>query len=605
MGDEMLKERLKKVPLQSGVYLFKNREGQVLYVGKARVLRQRMRSYFQAPEKMHPKVKAMMARVSDFDFIVTHTEMEALILENNLIKAYKPRYNIDLRDDKSYPYIKVSMADRFPRVYLAREKKDGMSRYFGPYTNVTSLRDTLKLLNAVFGLRSCRTMKSRRRPCLNRDMGKCLSPCSGEISEEEYGRRVEALITFLEGNFQEIVQEKEKEMTMAARNLEFEKAARLRDQIQSIRQLGEKQKIELASPCEFDLVGILSGERENLVLLFKIRSGKIVGKDTFWLNRPIQEDENEAMEFFIKQYYDENPDVPPEILLSHLPSDFKLLEAWLKSRIARRVELRVPQRGEKKQVLDMLLENARLLLEEKQREENTQNAALLHLSQVLDLEAVPDRLECFDVSHLGGEETVASMVVFSGGQPQKKAYRHFKIKTEQNNDTASLAEAVERRFQNARQANPAFLPEPDLILVDGGRGQVNAVAAVLKVMDIDIPLFGLAEKNEAIYRPGSAEPLLLAARDNGLQLLQRLRDEAHRFAIEYNRKRRSRKVRASALDGIPGIGEQRKKSLLAHFGSVARIKEASLDEIAAVPGMNRKAAGAVLDFFKESGLGVK
>ena len=598
MGDEMLKERLKKVPLQPGVYLFKNREGQVLYVGKARVLRQRMRSYFQAPERMHPKVKAMMAWVSDFDFIVTHSEMEALILENNLIKSYKPRYNIDLRDDKSYPYIKVTVADKFPRVYLAREKKDGVSRYFGPYTDVTSLRDTLKLLNGVFGLRSCRTMKSRRRPCLNRDMGKCLSPCSGEISEEEYSQRVQALITFLEGDFQEIVREKEKEMAMAARSLEFEKAARLRDQIQSLRQLGEKQKIELASPYELDLVGMLSGEKENLVLVFKVRSGKIVGKDTFWLKRPIQEDENEAMEFFIKHYYDENPDIPPEILLSHLPSESKLVEAWLKSRVSHRVELRVPQRGEKKQVLNMLLENARLLLEEKQREENKQLAALTHLARVLDLEVVPNRLECFDVSHLAGEETVASMVVFIGGQPEKKAYRHFKIRTQQNNDTASLAETVRRRLENARQANPAFLPEPDLILVDGGLGQVNAVAAVLQEMNLDIPMFALAEKNEEIYRPGKSQPLVLAARDNGLQLLQRLRDEAHRFAIEYNRKRRAKKIRSSALDEIPGIGKQRKKNLLVHFTSVAKIKEASLDEIAAVPGMNRKAALVVVEFFQ-------
>lgn len=598
MADEILKERLKKVPLQPGVYLFKDLEGEVIYVGKARALRQRMRSYFQAPDRMHPKVRAMMARVRDFDFIVTHSEMEALILENNLIKTYKPRYNIDLRDDKSYPYIKVTIADKFPRVYLAREKKDGVSRYFGPYTNVTSLRETLQLLTAVFGLRSCRSMKSRRRPCLNRDLGRCLSPCSGEIMEEEYRQKVQELIAFLEGDFQEIVREKEKEMAVAAGKLEFEKAARLRDQINSLQQLGEKQKIELASPYELDLLGISSGERESLALVFKIRQGKIVAKDSFWLKRPIPKDEHELMEFFIKQYYDDNPDIPPEILLSHLPSESKLLEAWLKSRASCRVELRVPRRGEKKQVLDLLLENARLLLEEKQREDDKDLSALLQLARVLELEELPGRLECFDVSHLAGEETVASMVVFVGGKPEKKSYRRFKIRSEQNNDTASLAEAVRRRFENARQANPAFLPEPDLILVDGGRGQLNAVAAVLEEMNRDIPLYALAEKKEAIYSSDKKQALLLAPRDEGLRLLQRLRDEAHRFAIEYNRKRRAKKIRSSILDEIPGIGEQRKKKLLAHFTSVAKIREASLDEIAAIPGMNRKVAQAVVEYLQ-------
>ncbi len=595
----MLKERLKKVPLQPGVYLFKNQEGQILYVGKARVLRQRMRSYFQAPDKMHPKVKAMMARVEDFDFIVTHNEVEALILENNLIKSYKPKYNIDLRDDKSYPYIKVTVADRFPRVYIAREKKDRVSRYFGPYTDVTSLRDTLRLINAVFGLRSCRTMKARRRPCLNRDMGKCLSPCSGAISEEDYGQRVQGLIAFLEGDFQEIVREKEAEMNVAAGNLEFEKAARLRDQIQSLRQLGEKQQIELASPYDLDLLGWLGGEKESLALVFRIRAGKVVGKDTYWLKRPIPEGEDETMEFFIKHYYDENPDIPPEILLSHLPSASALLEDWLRSQASRRVKLRVPQRGDKKQLMDMLLENARLLLEEKEKEENRQFAALLHLARTLDLETLPQRLECFDVSHLAGEETVASMVVFTGGKPEKKAYRRFKIRTAQNNDTASMAEALRRRLENARQGNPAFLPEPDFILIDGGLGQVNAAAAVLQEMDLDIPLFALAEKKEEIYRPGENQPLRLAARDEGLHLLQRLRDEAHRFALAYNRQRRSKKVRASALDEIPGIGPQRKKNLLAHFTSVAKLKEASLEEMAAVPGMNRKAALAIMEYFHQ------
>lgn len=597
-----MKGRLQNVPLQPGVYMFKDREGLVVYVGKAKALRNRMRSYFQVAEKMHPKVRAMMKRVADFDFIVTKTEVEALILENNLIKAYQPRYNIDLRDDKTYPYIKVSIKEKFPRVSVAREERDRESRYFGPFTDVTTLRETLKILNSIFPLRSCKSFRFKPRACLNRDMEKCLAPCVGQISEEAYREMVNGLLNFLEGNPGEVLLSKENEMKAAAANLEYEKAARLRDQIRGLETItAQQQKVVFNASYNLDLIGLMMDEQESLVLVFKIRSGKIIAKDSFWLSRPINEDEPEMMEFFLKQYYNEQEDVPSEIVVSRLPTAQLLMESWLREKTGIKVELRFPRRGEKKGMLNMVLENAAWLWEEKKNRDRQNHSILLQLSKELRLEVIPQRIECYDISHLGGEETVGSMVVFTEGLAERKSYRRFKIKTEQNNDFASLAEVLQRRFKKSREENnPAFLPEPDLIIVDGGLGQVNAAKMVLDEIAADIPVFGLAKKNEAIFKPGVGEALVLPRRDEGLKLLQRMRDEAHRFAVEYNRKRRARKIRVSALDDINGIGEERKKKLLTYFGSVSKIRSASLEELGSVPGMNRLAAQNVYRHFREN-----
>ncbi len=538
-----------------------------------------------------------MARVADFDYIVTTSEVEALILENNLIKSYQPRYNIQLRDDKTYPYLKVTTGEDYPRVTLVREEKDGVSRYFGPYTDVTSLRETLKLLNLIFPLRTCKTLRMGKRPCLNHDINRCLAPCSGEIKKEEYRQVVDGLLDFMEGNSRELLEQKEEEMKVAAARLEFEKAAHLRDQIESIKKVGEKQKISFENPYNLDVIALSGKEKEHLVLLFKIRVGTIVAKDTFWLNRAIDEEEAQLMEFFLKRYYSDRSDIPTEILLSHLPEGVEVLESWLRAEKGRKVRLRVPQRGDKKSLLDLVVNNGALLWQEKHEKEQKNQAILKQLSQVLNLEVVPQRIECYDISHLSGEETVASMVVFTGGMADRKAYRRFKMKIDQNDDFASLSEALQRRFKRAREGDAAFLPEPDLILIDGGAGQVNAVHRVLQEMQVNIPLFSLAKKNEEIYRPGPAAPLRLSRRDEALQLLQRLRDEAHRFAIEYNRQRRSGKVRASSLDGIEGIGPARKKKLLSHFGSVKAIQQASVEELLQLPGINRTVAENVYKHF--------
>ncbi|MGB4302505.1 MAG: excinuclease ABC subunit UvrC, partial [Syntrophomonadaceae bacterium] len=457
--------------------------------------------------------------------------------------------------------------------------------------------ETLRLLTSLFPLRTCKTLRPLNRPCLNRDLKKCLAPCTGQVSKEEYLQMVEQIIAFLEGDSREVLKAKEAEMKEAAHNLEFEKAARLRDQINAIRKISETQKAHLQSPWNLDLIGMLVGEKDSLASVFKIRSGKIMAKDTFWLNRPTGQDEGELMAQFLRRYYTDNEDIPKELIVSSLPAEQELIEEWLHSVTGHKVSIKVPQRGDKRSLLDMMMENAHLLFQERYEAESRQQAVLIHLSKMLELPVVPERIECYDISHLGGQETVASMVVFTQGVPDGSAYRRFKIKQDQNDDFASMRETLRRRFRQAQQQNPAFLPEPDLVVIDGGLGQVNAVQAVLDELGVEIPLISLAEKNEEIYKPHRSEPLVLPRRDEGLRLLQRLRDEAHRFAVEYNRQRRTRRMTSSALDHIEGVGPQRRRALLKKFGSVNGIREASLEELAAVPSMNRTVARRVYEYF--------
>ncbi|HNX93412.1 MAG TPA: excinuclease ABC subunit UvrC, partial [Syntrophomonas sp.] len=509
--------------------------------------------------------------------------------------AYQPRYNIMLRDDKTYPYIKIS-AEKYPRISIVRESKDKVSRYYGPYTEVGNVKETLKLLNNIFPLRTCKNLKEQPRPCLNYDLGKCLGPCGGQISEADYRLMVEGMVDFLEGRSQDLMALKEAEMHAAAANLEFEKAARLRDQMKAIKALDARQQVIFDHPYFIDAIAMVAGEKENLALVFKIRNGQITAKDTYWLKRAIEEEKGEVMDFFLKYYYGENHDIPGIILLGEPPAEQQLLENWLKESSGKSVRMSIPSRGEKRRIMDMVTENARLLWEEKTQQDLKARRILQHLAEKLELELIPERIECFDISHLAGEETVGSMVVFTSGREDRKAYRRFKISRNQNDDFASLREVLERRFTEARQGNPAFLPEPDLLLIDGGLGQVNAVQHVLQQMGQETAVIGLAKKNEEIFYPGRGEPIRLSRRDEGLMLLQRLRDEAHRFAITYNRQRREKKVSLSILDEIPGIGPQRKKALLQKFGSVARLKQAELDDIKAVPGMNSSAAQKVYDY---------
>ncbi len=591
-----LKERLKAVPQLPGVYLFKNLNGDVIYVGKARILRNRLRSYFQDPDKLDPKVRAMMSRVNDFDYIVTSGDMEALILESNLIKSHQPRYNILLRDDKSYPYLKVTLQEDYPRITMTREKHHDDSRYFGPYTNVTAIKSVLRLLTDLFPIRTCKDFRVGKRPCLNRDIGRCLAPCTGEVDPETYREMIRRVIAFLEGDTAGIARQVETEMKEAAENLEFEKASRLRDTLVAIRKLSEEQKVVSTTLREMDLIALAGSTNDRLVVVFRIRGGKLVGKDSYRLQASLAQDEGEVMSFFIRHYYRDIPDIPGEILVSHSPGDRELLESWLREKRGGKTVIRVPIRGEKKRLLDMTRENAILLWEERLRRDDTNRGVLVELARVLGLEVVPERIECYDISHLGGEETVGSMVVFTGGVKDPRAYRRFKLK-EQNNDYQAMAEVLRRRLEAGFRGEQSFLPLPDLILVDGGLGQVNTAHQVLRELGADIPVISLAKRHEEVFRPGDPQGLRWPRNSEILKLLQRIRDEAHRFAVQHNRKRIRKRSLISVLDHIEGIGEKRRQELLKAFGSLDRIKEATPEELSRVPGMNRRAAQAVYEFF--------
>ncbi|NLV17837.1 MAG: excinuclease ABC subunit UvrC [Syntrophomonadaceae bacterium] len=593
-----LKERLRGVPKLPGVYLFKNLNGDVIYAGKAGVLRNRLRSYFQSLDRLDPKVRAMMARVEDFDYIVTAGEVEALVLESNLIKSYQPRYNILLRDDKSYPYLKITLQDDFPRLVITREKHHDDSRYFGPYVDVKALKDTVELLQELYPLRTCKILRMGRRPCLNRDLGRCAAPCTGEVDRESYRDMLVPVISFLEGDHGDLVRRLEGDMQEASRNLEFERAGRLRDYLGAVGKIGEGQKVVSESPLEADLMALAGSERERLVIIFRIRKGKLVEKDSFRLRVSLAQDKDEVLSFFIRRYYGEHRDIPREILAEHQPADGEALVAWLREQRGAKTDIKVPVRGEKRRLLDMALENAVLLWEEELRQEDGNRRILMELARLLELEVVPERIECFDISHLGGEETVGSMVVFQDGVRESKSYRRFKLEA-QNNDFQAMDTVLRRRLSAGLRGEPGFLPMPDLIMVDGGLGQVNAAAAVIRDLELDIPAIGLAKKHEEVFRPGISEGIRWPRSSQVLRLLQRIRDEAHRFAIEHNRKRIRKRSLVSVLDHVPGIGERRRQELLKAFGSVERIRGASLEELAGVPGMNRRAAQAVYDFFRE------
>ncbi|MGE5370772.1 MAG: excinuclease ABC subunit UvrC [Solirubrobacterales bacterium] len=601
---EALRERLKAVPLLSGVYLFKDGSGTVIYVGKARILRNRLRSYFAPPERLEPKVRAMMARVQDLDYIVTEGEVEALILESNLIKSYAPHYNILLRDDKSYPYLKITVAEAYPRVLITREKARDASRYFGPYADAGALRETVRLLTTVFPLRSCKSFKRGGRPCLNRDLGRCLAPCTGTVPAAEYQTMIDRIIAFAEGEVESMACEIEREMMAAAENLEFERAAALRDSLTAIRKMTEQQKVASESLVGLDIMASAGSGQERLVIVFRLRKGKLIGKESFRVRLALGQSEPEVLGFFLQQYYADHADIPVEILVSAEPTDREVLEAWLAENAAgkeaarrhKKTVIRVPSRGEKRKLLDMAIENARLLWEEALRGENAHEKILTELALLLELEVVPERIECFDISHLAGEETVASMVVFTQGEKDAKAYRRFKVRTVTNNDVESMAEVIGRRLAAAAAGEKAFLPLPDLLMVDGGLAQANTAARVVAEAGLSLPVIGLAKKREEIYRPLISEPIRLPRTSEVLKLLQRVRDEAHRFAITHSRKRVRKRSLVSLLDHIPGIGESRRNALFASFGSLEGIKSASVEELAAVPGMNRLAAEAVHKF---------
>jgi excinuclease ABC subunit C len=609
---DTIKEKLNKLPRRAGVYLMKDERGKVLYVGKAVDLRQRVRSYFQKGQHLSAKVRAMVDRIRDLDYTVTDTEVEALILESNLIKEFRPRYNIDLKDDKQYPYLKITVQELFPRIVTTRRvEKDG-ARYFGPYTDTGAVRETVRLIRRLFPLRHCRKPidpKKELRPCLNRDIKRCLAPCSAAVTPAEYRKVVDQVLLFLEGKQDKLLRELTTRMTEAAENLHFEKAAHLRDQYRAVQAVTSRQKIVSADGRDRDVLALVSSEEEGCVQLFTVRGGKLTGREHFLVTNPTGEAPPELMGAFIRQYYSTAGDIPGEIILSDFASDKELLEQWLLRRRGRPVRLHVPQRGEKRELVRLACDNARLFLEQEELREKARDprVALQSLSDVLALGEPPYRIEGYDISHLHGEGTVAAMVVFQGGLPLPRDYRRFRMRTvNKPDDYASLREALTRRFarlaavryDSGEYTEDPFLIVPDLLLIDGGPGQLNTARQVLETMGFDsLPVVSLAKEEELLFLAGGNEPLSLPAISPALQLMQRVRDEAHRYVHTYQRTQRKGAQARSVLLDVPGIGEKRRKALLKHFGSLDAVRRASLDELAAVKSMNGVAAARLFNFF--------
>lgn len=592
-----VEEKLALLPDRPGVYLMKDESGRIIYVGKAVNLKNRVRSYFQSSRNHSPKVKAMVARIYNLEYIITNSEMEALILECNLIKKHRPKYNISLRDDKTYPYIKVTN-EAYPRVFATRKvQKDG-ARYFGPYTSAGAVHETLRLLKKLFPLRNCRHLDAKR-PCLEYHIKRCLAPCTGKVDDDMYADMIKAVCLFLEGRSEDVVRNLRRQMSEAAENLEFETAAKVRDQLAAVEKVIEKQNIVTGSGDQ-DALGLARSALGTCVQVFFIRSGKMIGRDHFLMSGSEDEADNDILAAFMKQYYSQATFIPREILLPLELDDQELLAGWLTELKDGKVMVETPKRGTKKDIVNMAAGNAAIVLEEqaakiKARNEQTEGA-VADLGRYLGMDKPPERMECFDISHIQGSETVASMVVFEGGVPKKDDYRRYKLRTVEGkpDDFRSMQEVVERRYRSLTE------PLPDLIIIDGGKGQLNAALEVIRGVGFtEATVVGLAKEFEHIFREGQSDPLILPRHSQALYLIQRIRDEAHRFAITYHRKLRSKRNMVSVLDHVPGIGPKRRKVLWDAFGSLAKIKEASVEEMAAVPGMTTPAAQAVYDFFRQ------
>ena len=597
---DIVAEKLKLLPDSPGVYIMKDDHGKIIYVGKAIVLKNRVRQYFQSSRNHTPKVRAMVSHIADFETIMTANEVESLILEANLIKKHRPRYNIRLKDDKSYPYVKVTVQEEFPRVFITRRVLRDGARYFGPYTNVTALRDSLKLLRRLFPLRTCRTMP--QRPCLEYHIKRCLAPCVGKVGEEDYRAMIRAALLFLEGRTDDVERELEQRMHAAAEAYHFETAARLRDQLSAVRTAAERQNI-VTGAGDQDAIGMARSAAGVCVQIFFIRSGKMIGREHFLLRGSEEETNADILRAFLEQYYNQATFVPREVLLPQDIDDAAraTIESWLAARKGGgKVALLSPQRGTKHDIVQMATGNAEKFLSDEETRRSLMDeqtlGAVEELGRYLGLKHLPRRMECFDISHNQGQETVASMVVFEDGAPKKSDYRRFKIRSTEGkpDDFLSMREVTTRRYVGLAEEKL-----PDLIIIDGGKGQLSSALEIIRhaAGHKDVPVVGLAKQFELVFTEGNPDPVELPRRSQALYLIQRIRDEAHRFAITFHRKLRGKRNLVSVLDHIVGIGPKRRQSLRAHFGSLEKIKEASVEELAAAPGMNRPSAEAVRHFF--------
>ncbi len=625
MAESAFQHRLRVTPEKPGVYLMKDAGDNVLYVGKASVLRNRLRSYFGSPAGHSAKIRRLVPQITDFEFIVTDTEAEALILENTLIKRYRPRYNARLKDDKTYPFLKIDLSEEFPRVYITRQVSDDGARYFGPFATAGSVRQTMDLVKKLFPYRSCTKVitGSDPRPCLEYFIHRCVAPCSGYASREEYDRVIQQVILFMEGNTDAVTQELSKKMEESSEGLEFERAAVLRDQIRSIERVAEEQRIKVDSnPIgDADVIAMAQGTDETWVEVFFIRHGKLIGRDHFFMEGAQDDSTSLVLAQFIKQFYQTALVIPPKILLQHPVEEEELIRDWLRQRRGGAVNLVFPQRGANRKLLNIVVENANQGLAQHRvkwlNNPDVIHQAMAELQEELSLPALPLRMECYDISHIQGTSLVGSMVIFQDGKPKTSHYRRFKIKlVEGVDDYASMQEMLRRRFRRLANARAeasalsglavtdlavpnlegdgpqdAWIILPDLVIIDGGKGHLSAALEVLLELGLDdIPLAALAKENEELFVPHTPEPIILPRRSQGLYLVQRIRDEAHRFAITYHRNLRSKGSLRSSIDLVTGIGPKRKRMLLRRFGSIQAIKDAPVDEIAAVPGLTRSLA---------------
>lgn len=598
--NDAIKETLAVLPNAPGVYIMHNASGKVIYVGKAVILKNRVRSYFRPASQVSPKVRAINAHVASIETIVTASEMEALILECNLIKKYRPRYNIDLKDDKTYPYLKITVGEAYPRMVLTRRvQKDG-ARYYGPFADAGALRDTMKLIRTMFPLRHCRNLNAKR-PCLQYHLHRCLAPCTGKVPVSEYRQLVDSVLLLLDGKVAQLEKELTAKMQEASDRLEFEAAARYRDSLLSVRKLAEKQKATTESG-DRDVVGLAMDDSGVCVQVFFIRSGKILGRDSFFLDQEIGEPGGEVLADFLKQYYHENHRPPREILVSEelQDSDRTLLSQWLSTLNEKTVDLLVPQRGLKHDLVLMAVNNAKKNLEERLRRGQASGQTGLdaaeQLQKALGLVKPLERMDCFDISHNQGRETVASMVVFRNGEPSKKDYRRYKLRSTEDkpDDFKSMQEVVYRRYRDLEDL-------PSLIIIDGGKGQLSSACEVIRGLGIsgeEVPVIGLAKREEEIFKEGAHTSILLDKMSPALHLIQHIRDEAHRFAITYHRKRLARRNLVSVLDHLEGMGPKRRASLWKRFGSLEAMRQASVEDLAAVETMNRVVAERVHAFLQ-------
>lgn len=618
-----IKEELKKLPAKPGVYLMHDKSDAIIYVGKAISLKNRVRQYFQAGRRVSPKIERMISQIDHFEYIITDSEVEALVLENNLIKEHEPKYNTMLKDDKTYPYIKATVYEDFPRLIYSRQPKKDKCKYFGPFTNVTAASDTLEFAHKIYRIRTCRRVLPRdigkERPCLNYHIGKCNAPCQGYISKEEYNKNFNKALKLIEGDYKQVIEYLEEKMYEASEKMEYEQAAVCRDLIESVKKMSVKQKINDFGGMDRDVVALARTNEEAVVQVFFIREGKLIGRDHFHLKGSYGEKENDMLQAFIKQFYAGTPFIPREVMVEYEVTESELIEKWLSEKRGGKVSIIVPKKGQKERLVELAHKNAAMVLtkdmEKIKREEERTTGAMKQISGWLGLEDV-SRVESYDISNISGFLSVGSMVVFDDGKPKKSEYRKFRIKTvEGPNDYASMYEVLKRRFSHGlmeiEQLNEknlsnefgSFTKFPDLIMMDGGVGQVHIAMQVLSELDIDIPVCGMVKDDNHRTRGlfFDEHEIPIDTNSEGFRLMTRIQDEVHRFAIEYHRSLRSKEQVKSILDDIPGIGEKRRKALMKHFASIEAIKNAAIDELARAESMNEKAAASVYKFFHQGG----